>query len=141
MNSLLFWLLMLFAFYVMYALGARTRARRAAGIVPQPPPIIPSDKLAACEAKLAPLIVITAHRVLGEILEFDGRLRGSAVEVFRKIRETFAGEAVTPMLLQGEESEVRVLLVPEADAKSETLERPNWMLHWLLFFATLATTT
>src|ERR1051326_3080631 len=109
MNSLLFWLLLLFAFYVVYALGARSAARRAAAAALQAPPVIPTEKLDACQSKLAPMMVITAHRVLGEILEFDGRLKGKAEEVFKKIREAFAGEPLSPMLLEGEENEARVL--------------------------------
>jgi hypothetical protein len=141
MNSLLFWLLMLFAFYAMYSLGARGVAARAAAMAPQPPPVIPPEKLAACEAKLASLMVITAHRVLGEILEFDGKLKGQADEVFQKIQAAFAGETITPMLLEGEDNEARVLLVPAAKVTPNALERPNWVLHWGLFIATMATTT
>jgi hypothetical protein len=106
----------------------------------QAPPIIPSDKLAACEAKLAPLMMITRHRVLGEILEFEGQLTGKADEVFRKIREAFASEPVTPLLLEGEENDVRVVVLPGAQ-NAKAAERPKWALHGLLFIATLATTT
>jgi membrane-associated protease RseP (regulator of RpoE activity) len=141
MNSLLFWLLMLFAFYAMYALGARSVAARAAATAQQTLPEIPPKRLADCEAKLSPLMVITAHRILGEILEFEGRLNGKADEVFQKIQAAFAGETVTPMLLEGEEHEARVLLVPSEKVTPKAPERPNWALHWSLFFATLATTT
>jgi membrane-associated protease RseP (regulator of RpoE activity) len=106
----------------------------------QAPPVIPPDKLAACEAKLAPLMMITGHRVLGEMLEFEGQLRGKADEVFRNIREAFAGEPVTPLLLEGEEDDVRVVVVPGAQ-NAKAAERPRWALHGLLFIATLATTT
>ena len=140
MNSFLFWLLLLLAFYVVYSLGARSAAMRAA-LARQKPPVIPTERLAACEAKLAPLMVITGHRVLGEILEFEGVLRGTAGEIFQKIREAFAGEPVSPLLLEGEEHQARVVLLPGDRAKSEANERPNWALHWLLFFAALATTT
>jgi Zn-dependent protease len=142
MNSLLFWLVMLFAFYFFYALGARAVAARAVATAHQTPPVTPPERLAACEAKLAPLMVISAHRVLGEILEFEGKLKGKADEVFQKIQEVFAGETtVTPMLLEGEENEARVLLVPAAKVTPGALERPNWALHWGLFAATVATTT
>jgi len=141
MNSLLFWLLMLFAFYFFYALGARGVARRAATMASQAPPIIPAEKLAACEAKLAPLMVVTAHHILGEMLEFEGRLNGKADEVFQQIQAAFAEDPVTPMLLEGDKQEARLLLVPGVKASSAALERPNWALHWGLFFATMATTT
>jgi membrane-associated protease RseP (regulator of RpoE activity) len=75
------------------------------------------------------------------MLEFEGRLRGKADEVFQKIKEAFAGEPVSPMLLEGEENQARVLLLPGDLAKSTGVERPKWWLHWLLFFATVATTT
>jgi Zn-dependent protease len=141
MNSLLLWFLLLFAFYVVYAVGAQSGARRAAAMAPEAPPVIPTERLAACEARLAPLMIITGHRVLGEVLEFEGRLRGKADEVFQKIREAFAAESVSPMLLEGEENQARVLLLPGGREKAEASERPNWGLHWLLFIATLATTT
>jgi membrane-associated protease RseP (regulator of RpoE activity) len=140
MNSLLLWFLLLLAFYVVYALGARGGARRAAAMAAQAPPPIPTEKLAACEAKLAPLMIITGHRVLGEVLEFEGRLRGKAEDIFRKIREAFAGEPVTPLLLEGEANGVRVVVLPGAQT-ARAAERPKWALHWLLLFATLATTT
>jgi hypothetical protein len=140
-NALLLWFLLLSAFYVMYALGARSGARRAAAMVLQPPPIIPTEKLTACEAKLAPLMLITGHRAIGEILEFDGRLKGKADEVFQKIKEAFSQEPASPMLLEGDGDQTRVLLIPRVNAKPEAAERPNWALHWLLFFATLVTTT
>ena len=139
-NSLLFWILLLFAFYVMYALGARSGIRRGAAITMQAPPTIPTDKLAACEAKLAPLMMITGHRVLGEILEFEGQLRGKTDEVFGRIREVFAGEAVTPLLLEGDNNDARVVVLPGAQS-ARAAERPRWAIHWLLFIATLATTT
>jgi membrane-associated protease RseP (regulator of RpoE activity) len=69
-------------------------------------------------------------------------LRGKADDVFQRIRAAFAEEPVSPMLLEGEGGHARVLLVPGRKAVDEaTPERPNWALHWLLFFATLATTT
>ncbi|HEY3861933.1 MAG TPA: site-2 protease family protein [Verrucomicrobiae bacterium] len=141
MNSLLFWLLMLVAFYLFYTMGARSMASRAAAAAQDAPPVIPSERLAACEAKLDPLMIITAHRILGEILEFEGRLRGKADEVFEKIRLAFAGDSVMPMLLEGDETEARVLLVPAAQSQAGARARPNWALHWLLFLATVATTT
>ena len=140
MNSFLFWLLLLLALYVAYSLGARSAAMRAA-LARQKPPVIPTERLAACAAKLAPLMVITGHRVLGETLEFEGVLQGAAGETFQEIRAAFAGEPVSPLLLEGEEHQARIVLLPTDRAKSEANERPNWTLHWLLFFAALATTT
>lgn len=107
----------------------------------QTPPIIPTERLAAYEAKLAPLMVITGHRVLGEVLEFEGRLRGTADDIFPGLREAFAGEPVSPLLLEGEANQTRVVLVPGDRARSDAMEHPNLPLHWFLFFATLATTT
>ena len=125
----------------MYALGARGGANRAAAMAQEVPPVIPTGRIAASEAKLAPLMSITGHRALGEILQFDGRLRGRSDEIFQKIRQAFEGESVSPMLLEGDENQSRVLLVPGGKTKPGPPERPNWALHWLLFFATLATTT
>ena len=140
MNSLLFWLLLIVAFYVVYIVGTRSGARRVAAMALHPPPAVPAERLAAYEERLAPLMTVTGHRVLGEILEFEGQLRGKAEEVFGRIREAFAGEPVTPLLLEGEEHEARVVVLPEAES-ARAVQRPKWALHWLLFIVTLATTT
>jgi len=139
MNALLFWLILLFGFYVAYTLGVRNAAARMAA-AREAPPVMPSEKIAAMESRLAPMLVITGHKVTGDVFQFEGRLRGNAEEMFEKIREAFAGEAVTPLLLEGEENDVRVLVLPGQMA-AETAGRPNWGLHWLLFIATIATTT
>ena len=60
--------------------------------------------------------------------------------MFRRIRDAFAGEPLTPMLLEGDRHDVRLLMLPGREAAKEP-ERPNWALHWLLFLATIATTT
>ena len=109
MNSLLFWFLLLFAFYAMYAMGARSAAGMATTKALQPPPVIPKERLVACEAKLAPLMAISGHRVLGQTLQFEGTLGGRVDEVFQKIREAFAGDPVSPMLLEDEANQARVL--------------------------------
>src|SRR6202034_4131030 len=62
-----------------------------------------------------------------------------AEEMFGKMREAFADESITPMLLEGEGNEVRVMLLP--DQKETVKERPIWWLHWLLFLTTVVTTT
>jgi membrane-associated protease RseP (regulator of RpoE activity) len=142
MNSLLFWFLLLVAFIVMYALGQRAGARRvAAEGAAKEPPLLPSAKLTASEAKLAPFMAITGHRVLGEAVEFDGHLRGDAEAQFEAIRGAFAGDPVTPMLLEGEQGQSRVLLLPLNAAKAAGASKPRWGVHALLFLATLATTT
>jgi hypothetical protein len=87
-NGLLFWLVLLFLFYTAYVLGARsTMARTAAAAAV--PPIIPPEKMVAMESILSPLLVITGRKVVGEVFQFEGRLRGTAEETFRKIREAF----------------------------------------------------
>jgi hypothetical protein len=139
-NGLLFWLILIFGFYVAYALGARSATARTAAAAAKAPPVIPSEKMAAMELKLAPLLTLTGHKSAGDVFQFEGRLRGKAEEVFGKIREAFAGEPVTPLLLEGEEHDVRVVLLP-GDPAGRAAGRPNWALHWLLFLATLATTT
>jgi len=137
-NGLLFWLILLLVFYVAYVLGARsTMARMAAAAVP---PVIPSEEMAALESKLEPALVITGRKVVGDAFQFEGQLRGKTEEMFRKIREAFAGEPVTPMLLEGEANDVRVVILP-GQTPAPGIERPNWALHWLLFLATMATTT
>ena len=142
MNSLLFWFVLFVAFIIMYALGARAGARRvAAARGAKEPPLLPSEKLTAAETKLAPFMAIAGHRVLGETLEFDGHLRGDAERQFQAIRGAFAGDPVTPMLLEGEHGQSRLLLLPLDAAKAGRLSRPKWGLHVLLFLATLATTT
>ncbi len=139
MNGLLFWLILFFLFFVAYVLGARNAMARAAA-TPPTPPVIPTDKMTAMESKLSPMLTITGRKVFGETFQFEGQLRGGAEEMFQRIRHAFGGEPVTPLLLEGEHREVRVVILPTQTA-TPTIEPPNWALHWVLFAATLATTT
>jgi membrane-associated protease RseP (regulator of RpoE activity) len=138
MNGLFFWLILIFVFYVAYTIGTRNAVARAAAA--KAPPVIPSVIVAAMESKLTPLLVITGHKTRGNVVQFEGHLKGKADEVYNKIREAFAGDPVTPVLLEGEENEVRVVILPEPGT-APAAEQPKWWLHWLLFLATLATTT
>jgi hypothetical protein len=139
-NGLLFWLILLFVFYVAYALGARKAMERATAAAPDVPPVIPSEQMAAMESRLAPMLVITGRKVVGDVVQFEGRLRGKAEETFGKIREAFSGEPVTPLMLEGEANDVRVVVMPGA-MTMRAAKTPKWWLHWLLFAATMATTT
>ena len=138
-NALLFWLILLVVFYFAYALGARSAAARFAA-AREAATAVPQEVLTALEFRLEPMMTITGHKSSGAVVQFEGRLKGASEEMFRKIREAFAGEPVTPLLLEGEENDVRVLFMPGKQAPAAA-ERPNWGLHWLLFLATLATTT
>jgi len=138
-NSLLFWMILIFVFYVAYALGARKATARTAAARAEPP-VIPTEKIAAMESKLAPVLAVTGRKAAGEVFQFEGRLHGPAEEAFRKIREAFAGEPVTPMLLEGDGHDVRVVVLP-AQISTPAAVAPKWWLHWLLFAATVATTT
>lgn len=143
MNGLLFWLILIALFYLVYLLGARSAAARYAAELAIPP-IIPTERLAAIGAKLEPLMYITGRKAAGDVFQFEGRLKSGPEEAFRKIQETFADEPVTPMLLEGSEHDVRVMLMPATatmGAAARASGRPNWALHWLLFAATLVTTT
>ena len=143
MNALLFWVILLLVFMVAYALGARRTAARMGAPPDQSgalAPAISPEALAALESRLAPMLAITGHKAFGNVVQFTGHLRGKAEEMFRKIREAFAGEPVTPMLLEGDEGDVRLLLLPSQQVVQAS-EKPKWALHWLLFFATVATTT
>jgi membrane-associated protease RseP (regulator of RpoE activity) len=136
-NGLLFWLVLLFLFYTAYVLGARSTMARAAAAVP---PVIPPEKMAAMESRLAPLLAITGRKVVGEVFQFEGRLRGKTEETFQQIRDAFSDETVTPLLLEGEANDVRVVVLPR-QMTAAAVEKPKWELHGLLFVATLATTT
>ena len=143
MNALLFWVILLLVFMVAYALGARRTAARMGAPPDQSgalAPAISPEALAALESRLAPMLAITGHKAFGNVVQFRGHLRGKAEEMFRRIREAFAGEPVTPMLLEGDEGDVRLLLLPSQQVVQAS-EKPKWALHWLLFFATVATTT
>jgi len=139
MNGLLFWLLLLAVFYFAYSLGARGTAARIAADRTAPP-VIPSDKLAAAEAKVAPMMSITGRKAVGDAFQFEGHLKGPPDESFRLIRQAFAGEAVTPVMLDGDANDVRLVVLP-GRANARAGEKPKWWLHWLLFIATVATTT
>jgi hypothetical protein len=138
-NALLFWVILIVLFYLAYALGARNAMARAAVAAAAAPPVIPTGKLDAMESKLEPMMMVTGRKAAGDVLQFEGRLRGRAEDMFQKIREAVAGEAVTPLLLEGDQHDVRVVIMPGTAAPP--VERPNWVLHGLLFLATLATTT
>jgi hypothetical protein len=140
-NSFLLWFILLSGFYLAYLLGRRGAALRLEAVHREPPVLIPADRLAACEARLRPYLTISGHRVLGKSPEFDGRLTGRPEEVFPQIQRAFAGEAVSPMLLEGDHGQVRVVLAPGSLSPVGAPERPNWALHWSLFFAAVATTT
>jgi hypothetical protein len=143
MNALLFWLILMLVFLVAYALGAqraRVRSRAAREPVLDAPSAVGLETLAALQSRLEPMLAITGYKVFGNVVQFTGHLRGNSDEVFREIREAFAGEPVTPMLLEGEENDVRVVIMPGRQAESEP-KPTKWALHWLLFAITLATTT
>lgn len=106
----------------------------------EPAPGISAEMLAALQTKLAPMLAITGYKAFGNVVQFSGHLKGKAEEVFHKIQEAFAGEPVTPMLLEGEENDVRVVMLP-GQAAVPVAAKPNWGLHWLLFFITVVTTT
>jgi membrane-associated protease RseP (regulator of RpoE activity) len=138
-NALLFWLILLALFYVAYAMGARNAAARLAAVA-APPVMVAPETVAAMEARLAPMLTVTGRKATGEVVQFEGHLREDARSAFRGIHQAFAGEEVTPMLLEGEGGEVRVVMLPgKMDVTAK--QRPKWWLHWALFFATLATTT
>lgn len=138
-NALFFWLLLLIVFYIAYTLGARRATARAAAAA-KVPPVLPTAKMVAMEAKLEPMLAVTGRKFSGDLIQFEGTLRGGTEETFQAIREAFAGDEVTPLLLEGEQNDVRVLMLPEK-LPAPAAERPKWALHWLLFLATMATTT
>lgn len=144
MNALLFWLILLLVFMAAYVLGAQRTAARLKGAAPgraaEEPPAIAPEALDALQFRLAPMLAITGHKAFGNVVEFTGHLRGKADEMFGKIREVFAADPVTPILLEGEEDDVRLVVLPGRETEAAA-ERPKWALHWLLFLATLATTT
>jgi hypothetical protein len=87
MNSLLFWMMLVWLFYVAYTLGARRTAARTAAVTPKIPPEISSDTLASMESKLAPWMDITGRKAVGGMVQFEGSLRGQAEDIFKKLRE------------------------------------------------------
>jgi membrane-associated protease RseP (regulator of RpoE activity) len=138
-NAFIIWLILLAGFYFAYSFGARAAAAKLAVAQPAAPPSIPAGVLAAFERKLEPILAITGHKGQGGILQFEGKLRGKAEEMFSKIREAFRADPVTPMLLEGEGHDVRVLFLPSHEQPVQ--ENSNWLLHASLFLAALATTT
>jgi len=138
-NALFFWLVMMLVFYIAYVLGARSQAARLAAAEKDTLPPVPSDKQIAFESKLTPMVTITGRKSSEGIFQFEGTLRGKAEEMFNKISEVFRGEPIKPLLMEGEGNDVRVVLLPDHLAEAEV--KPKWWLHWLLFAATIATTT
>lgn len=140
MNPLFFWLILLLVFLAAYLMGTRSAAARSRGVSPDVPPDCPPEVITGLEARLSPWLEVTGRKNVGNTIEFEGRLRGKADAMFRRIREALAEEPVTPLLLEGEEDDVRVVVVPQP-GRLLAPERPRWVLHWLLFLVTLATTT
>lgn len=141
-DALLFWLILLLVFMTDPLGARRTAATMAAPRGPSdaPPPGFSPEALAALESRLAPMLAIRGHKAVGNVVQFTGHLGGKTDEMFRKISDVFAGEPVTPLLVEGEEDDMRLVVLPgNPDAK--VVEKPKWVLHWLLFFATIATTT
>jgi membrane-associated protease RseP (regulator of RpoE activity) len=139
MNSLFFWLVMMFVFYIAYSIGARSQAARLAATRKEPAPPVPSGHEKEFESKLSPMLAITGRKSVGDVFQFEGTLRGKSEETFGRICDAFRGEPVKPILTDGESGDVRVVLLPDRFVTSEV--KPQWWLHWLLFVATLATTT
>jgi membrane-associated protease RseP (regulator of RpoE activity) len=83
---------------------------------------------------------ITGRKAVGGMVQFEGSLRGQADDIFQKLREAFASEKETPLLLEGDHHDVRVLLLP-GEMANPAATRPRWVIHGLLLAATLATTT
>ncbi|MDR3401698.1 MAG: site-2 protease family protein [Chthoniobacter sp.] len=135
------WLILILLFLFAFDVAARILRARLVTMEANVPHQVPSEVLSALEARLAPMLAITGHKVLGDVFEVEGRLRGRSEEMFPKIREALASDPVTPLLLEGEGNLVRVMVMPGRRAAPGAGERPNWGLHALLFVATLATTT
>jgi hypothetical protein len=143
MNALLFWLILMLALIVGYSLGARrtVASSRAAGDrLGGAISAISPETLAALQSRVAPMLAVTGHKIYGNVVQFSGHLRGEPNEMFRKIREAFADDPITPMLLEGNEGDVSLVMLPADQVEAES-KAVNWPLHWLLFFATIATTT
>jgi membrane-associated protease RseP (regulator of RpoE activity) len=135
-NALLFWFVLVVLFYLAFEYGARS----AFGRVQTEPPPLPIGDFDAYRSRLIPMLSITGYRIAGGVFEFYGSLRGAAEQMYTKIRAAFAGEPVTPVLLEGEHNEVCVLFLPK-ESEQPAAEKPRWWLHWALLLATLATTT
>jgi membrane-associated protease RseP (regulator of RpoE activity) len=143
MNAFLFWIILMLVFVLAYGLGAQraaVRLRAERDQVGKAAPAIAPETLTAMQARVAPMLVVTGHKVVGNIMQFSGHLRGEPEEMFGKIREAFAPEPITPMLLEGDQGDVNLVLLPAEKAEPKPW-RVNWPLHWILFFATVATTT
>lgn len=142
MNAFVFWLVLVLLFFLGMDIAARmlsTRlaaAKKRASFTP-----LASTILGDLEDRLEPMVEIVGHRMNDKVFEFEGVLRGPAEEMFPRIRDAFAGEPVTPLLLEGDGSSVRVLLLRSRKETAEDEYRPNWGMHGLLLLATLCTTT
>ena len=143
MNAFLFWLILILLFFLAYGLGAQrtaVRLRAERDQIGKASPAIAPERLAALQARVEPMLAVTGHKVVGNIVQLSGHLRGEPDEMFGKIREAFAGDPITPMLLEGDQGDVNLVFFP-AEKPEPKPWRVNWPLHWLLFLATIATTT
>ena len=99
-------------FLLAYGLGAQRTAvklRAERDQIGKAPPAIAPETLAALQARVKPMLAVTGHEVVGNIVQLSGHLRGEPDEMFRKIREAFASDPITPMLLEGDQGDVNLV--------------------------------
>ncbi len=83
---------------------------------------------------------VEGTRYEGDLVIFEGRLRGDPEQAYARLAESFAEVGRTPRFLEGEGGRTVVVAVsrPEGETK---LVRQNLLVPLLLFAATLITTT
>lgn len=146
MDILLTWLFFMLLFLALgYILGARNR--RAIRRQAQSPasPMISAEMLANFQQRVMPVLAVAGHQTRNGGVLFDGKLRTDPQSALAQLTRAFAPDKLTPILGEGEgHDQVKVALIPgisELAGQSATVERPNWVLHWLLFALTVMTTT
>lgn len=121
-----FWLILLFCFWVIWALLTPASAARSQAAEPEPRMLAPEEQP---ETVREVMNVRFATEKEG-VRMFHGPLREPPGVAFDKLNGAFSGETV-PMLQEDERHGATIALLPKR-VEQATLERPSRpLLHWL----------
>lgn len=142
----LFWIFLLLAFVIIWAiLGAPEKSGKH-----RKQTFAEEEKDEALPVTIPPenwnLVVQNVVDIKLAVMErglevYKGPLRMTSRQAFEFLKEKFAGTDRCVFLQEAEGLRVAVVLMPRPAAAMTPVRRPNYALHWLLFFITFLTTT
>jgi membrane-associated protease RseP (regulator of RpoE activity) len=147
MQPLLLWATLLLLFIIMSSLAGVFRAAGRVGRASleavegeAAPKTVSQATMREYAEAIAPYLALTGWKVKGRVAEFEGKLRTGAPAALAGLSDAFRSQGLSPLLLEGDHSEVRIALIP-AESNAASRSKPRWWLHGLLFFLTFLTTT